>query len=266
MQSVSLRISRWLCLLALPLATAAHATCTLTPTYGVKLAGDAASASPSALPSWDAGQTYQAASKVQWNGFEYQSRWWTQGEPPGSDRGEVWQLLPGPGGIPQPWQSAQVYYAGEQTAYQGNAYSAKWWTKGAVPDREGSGWSFARVLDPFAGVQLQGSYHLYNCAVVSNGGYVTDTYLTISWSIAQDANQAVAYWKQMDDRTGVEIMRGAQREGTLTASHGQDCRPVPGGTAACRDTGQSVSMYLCNASNICRRIMENTAVILSNPF
>src|SRR6185312_10330842 len=99
-------------LFALACTPQAHATCFNLNYPSVALEPVTANL-PSTASAWDASQAYNQGAKVQYNGLEYQARWWTQGNAPGSINGDVWDLTIPAGGIPQPWQSNQVYYAGE---------------------------------------------------------------------------------------------------------------------------------------------------------
>lgn len=250
------RISGLAGLLLLLLAIEAQATCVMPSTTGIQLQlqGSTTTSNASAYPAWDATQVYTAGGRVTWNSMDYEARWWTQGNAPAGNTGEVWKLLPDINGNPQPWQSTQVYYAGDLSVYQGNVYSAKWWTKGEAPS--GGAWAFVRALDPFASIQLAGTDTRYSCSQVQIYGYGSTNYETITWSIAQDPGKVFSYWKQMDNITGTEITRGMTTQGQSESNYGFFTSQVPGGTATTY-SGRSVSLYLCNAANDCRKVIPN---------
>lgn len=271
MKSVTRTVAKALSLLLLGLASQAHATCSPPQTSGIALQSAISPAAPSTAPVWSVSQVYTQGSKVQYNGLEYQARWWTQGNMPGGDTGEVWMLTVPANGVPQPWQSNQVYYGGEQTAYQGNQYSAKWWTKGNVP-AGGSDWSFVRSLDAFGNIKLSGTYNRQNCAILYSSTYRTDSYgVTITWSISQDTDLVFAYWKQVDESPwktaaqgyGTELARGTDRSGTMDSQWGDTVGVVPpppgstgGSTTSTTYSGTEKTLYLCSAKNECRKVIS----------
>jgi len=251
-------LSHWLCLFLLPLAAHAQTTClnkhtnVIQPTALVIVPN-----SPSTLPVWNAAQAYTTDNRVQSNNMEYQARWWTQGNAPGGTSGDVWQLLIGSNGLPQPWQIGQVYYAAEQTVYLGNLYTAKQWTKGIAPNLAGSGWTFVRMLDTFSHMQLTGAYDTSQCSGADPETYTIS--LTLNWAIAQDPDKTFAYWKQLDVRTGQEIVRGVGRQGTMIANYGFQHIIAPPGQppypGPAKMTGQNKALYLCSAHDECRNVV-----------
>lgn len=270
MKSVIGTLSKALPLLLLAWASQAQATCSQPYSAGVALQPAASSAAPSTAAAWTASQVYTQGSKVQYNGLEYQARWWTQGNAPGSDTGEVWMLTVPADGAPQPWQSSQVYYGGEPTAYQGNQYSAKWWTKGNVP-AGGSDWSFVRSLDAFGKVKLSGSYNESDCAILYDMNNRSESYsVSIAWSISQDPDLVFAYWKQVDESAwktpaqgqGSELARGTDRSGTMESyweKRVSNVPPPPGGggsTVSTTYSGVQKALYLCSAKNECRKVVR----------
>nr|WP_232306279.1 carbohydrate-binding protein [Bacillus cereus] len=62
------------------------------------------------------------------NGYEYEAKWWTQGNQP--DSSDAWKLL---GDAVVEWNKQKPYQGGEQVQYQGTTYKAKWWTQGEIP-------------------------------------------------------------------------------------------------------------------------------------
>lgn len=49
---------------------------------------------PTTYPSWSATTVYVAGNKVTHNGVNYEAKWWTQGETPGSSGTDVWKVIP----------------------------------------------------------------------------------------------------------------------------------------------------------------------------
>jgi chitodextrinase len=247
--------------LLFPLAVPAYATCYSSST-GLKLQVPAKA--PSTAPAWSASQAYTEGQLVQYNGSEYQARWWTQGNAPGSTSGEVWKLTVDASGMPQSWQANQVYYAGELTNYQNTLYKAKWWTKGEVPGTVGSAWVVGTIADPFSQVQLGGTFKTTGCNAPM--GVSGNTNVTITWTVTQGA-EAIAYWKHVDEShwkpvaERIEIARGTEKQGTLTYgysySHSQPYPPPPGTTLKTTYTGAVKALYLCTADNVCRKVVSS---------
>ena len=235
-------------LLLLTAALDAHADCPYVKSVdGVKVDDRWSFPTPSyTSPYWSATATYDPGQVVQHDGHQYQARWWTQGDKPLSDPGEVWQVTPGFDGKPQKWEAAQVYYAGETTDYRNRLYTARWWNRGEAPDL-GNAWAAGGILDPLVQVRLSGSWKRESCRTQTPQGDVWEpvTYTT-TWSITQGAD-AVAYWKVIEEDAvrpesmWVEIRRGTDRSGTLVY----------------RDTGlwRKYMVHLCTAANVCRRVV-----------
>ena len=255
---LSRNLARLLALLALPLAGQVYATCGVTPFNGVKLEGVGTASTASTAPTWSTSLAYVLGAKVQLNGLEYEARWWTQGNAPGSATGEVWKLTVGTNGIPQAWQVGQVYYGGEQTLYLGKIYAAKWWSKGVAPG--GTDWAFVRSADVFSRVQLSGSYFPQYCNVVSFESISSSTMIDIKWSVSQDPDNIIAYWKHVDvsywktpeQGRGLELARGTAKQGSLSYQFYSTRYSVPGHNTY---SGSDISLYLCTASNECRKVV-----------
>ncbi|WP_051240514.1 lytic polysaccharide monooxygenase [Paenibacillus alvei] len=49
---------------------------------------------PTTYPAWSATTVYVAGNKVTHNGVNYEAKWWTQGETPGSSGADVWKVIP----------------------------------------------------------------------------------------------------------------------------------------------------------------------------
>ena len=255
---ISTNLARLLALLALPLAGQAYATCGVTPYNGVTLAAVSTTSTTSTAPTWSTTLAYGQGAKVQLNGLEYEARWWTQANAPGSATGEVWKLTVGANGIPQAWQVGQVYYGGEQTLYLGKIYAAKWWTKGSAPG--GTDWTFVRSADVFSGVQLSGSYFSQGCANLQGMTVYRSTMVDIQWSVYQDSDNIIAYWKHVDVSTwktpeqgrGLELARGTTKQGSL--SYQYSTGPSYNSPQIIY-SGSEIALYLCTALNECRRVV-----------
>ncbi|WP_348946148.1 carbohydrate-binding protein [Chitinibacter sp. FCG-7] len=92
-------------------------------------------------PVWDAGKVYNTGDLASLDGITYKAKWWTQNEKPGQAWG-AWEVQSSgnQGAGPQPWSSSKAYSGGEQAAFNGRIYQAKWWTQNNPPDQAGSPW------------------------------------------------------------------------------------------------------------------------------
>jgi chitodextrinase len=202
----------------------------------------------SLLPSWSDTQAYSNGNSVRYNpnGRDYQARWWTQGEVPGTQNAEAWKSIPDVNGIPQPWSATQIYHAGEQSVYNGKRYSAKWWTRNSQPDLATSDWT--AVTEP-AWSQIvitgNGSKAEYSDAFTQGWRQLSNNY---SWTITQDPGNVVAYWKVIKVMFGNiyqgEIARGTGRTGTVS--------------------GTDLYLYLCTAQDFCARVDPAWVLVSSN--
>lgn len=76
------------------------------------------------LPLWSSSKVYLQGDKVQYNGHQYEARWWTQNEPP--DRSYVWKLI---NHVPTEWNQDKIYKANKLLLHQGfKKYQALWWS------------------------------------------------------------------------------------------------------------------------------------------
>ncbi len=109
---------------------------------------------------WSSSAVYYAPDRVYWNTHNWEAKWWTQGDEPGTT-GEwgVWLDLgvsndtpaptpspdpvipPDPSGDPDEvnlvWSSATVYYASDRVYWDSHNWEAKWWTQGDEPGTTG---------------------------------------------------------------------------------------------------------------------------------
>ncbi|GGH19310.1 lytic polysaccharide monooxygenase [Paenibacillus segetis] len=51
-------------------------------------------AAPTTYPAWSASTVYVGGNKVTHNGVNYEAKWWTLGETPGSSGADVWKVIP----------------------------------------------------------------------------------------------------------------------------------------------------------------------------
>lgn len=84
------------------------------------------------LPEWDPAKVYTSGDLVLFQGNEYESKWWTQGNQP--DNSDAWKLL---SSITPVWNASKSYFGGDRVLYEGVTYQAKWWTQGNVPSQLG---------------------------------------------------------------------------------------------------------------------------------
>ncbi|OMP79933.1 hypothetical protein BW716_06860 [[Flexibacter] sp. ATCC 35208] len=124
------------------------------------------------LPAWDATKNYTTAGNiVLYNSIVYRNQWWAGSAdvPGGNDTWAVVGTCSGNGGngggngqscgsIPG-WTQGGIYVAGNQVAYGGKIYQAKWWTQGNQPDLnvgDGLPWTYVGVCSASA-VSVSGS-------------------------------------------------------------------------------------------------------------
>ncbi|WP_374016661.1 M60 family metallopeptidase [Paenibacillus thiaminolyticus] len=86
--------------------------------------------SPSSYEQWNRDKIYNKGDRVQYEGLDYEAKYWTQGNTPGSS--DNWKLL---SEVILPWSSNKAYEGGDKVTYNGVVYMAKWWTKGEIPDK-----------------------------------------------------------------------------------------------------------------------------------
>lgn len=107
-------------------------------------------ASGGPYPLWSTQVPYPAGYKVDFDGEEYEAKWWNRGVDPATPVAHAWdtpweRLGPVPSGDPGPllhtlptgtypaWSSGTVYVAGDRVLYEGLPYQAKWWNEGSSP-------------------------------------------------------------------------------------------------------------------------------------
>ncbi|MCY9543050.1 carbohydrate-binding protein [Paenibacillus alvei] len=80
--------------------------------------------------TWDSAKVYVGGNRVTYQGLEYEAKWWTQGDKPGSS--DVWKLL---SDSALEWNAATAYDGQAKVTYEDHTYQAKWWTKGETPGK-----------------------------------------------------------------------------------------------------------------------------------
>jgi chitodextrinase len=110
------------------------------------------------LPTWDASKIYETTGTiVLYNNVVYRNQWWAgSADIPGSN--STWAIVGncngngGDGGgngqgcgSVVGWTTGNIYLTGNQAAYNGKIYQARWWTQGERPDQNsasGQVWQF----------------------------------------------------------------------------------------------------------------------------
>jgi len=49
---------------------------------------------PTTYPTWNASTIYVGGNKVTYNGVNYEAKWWTLGQAPGSAGADEWEITP----------------------------------------------------------------------------------------------------------------------------------------------------------------------------
>ncbi len=107
----------------------------------------------SPYPLWRTAKAYTEDAKVTWQGRVYQAKWWTQGDQPDAPVKNTWETpwrYLGPvlasdreallsdkktvTGIRPRWLGEKVYVLGDEVEVNGQAFRAKWWTQGNMPE------------------------------------------------------------------------------------------------------------------------------------
>ncbi|MGE0686913.1 MAG: chitinase [Dehalococcoidia bacterium] len=101
-------------------------------------------------PKWNSETVYVAGNEVVYGNDVFKAKWWTQGNLPQQDPDRPydhpWQylgVLVAPQAVEQmqvqpkegrqPWDVAGAYEAGTEVTHKGQAFRAKWWTQGDLP-------------------------------------------------------------------------------------------------------------------------------------
>ncbi|GLB36433.1 putative glycosyl hydrolase 18 family protein [Lyophyllum shimeji] len=99
-------------------------------------------------PAWSAGTGYSGGSKVSFNGYIWQAKWYASSQPASNPNSE-WSAIsacsgggstttptPTPGGNcagVAAWSSSTAYTGGAQVVYSSHLWTAQWWTQGETP-------------------------------------------------------------------------------------------------------------------------------------
>jgi len=91
---------------------------------------------------WNSKTIYRKGDLVTHNDKQYSANWWTQGDNPAkSGKWGPWTEIKSnskeDSNSNTQWQSNQVYTKGDSVLYDGNKYTAKWWTQGDNPAKSG---------------------------------------------------------------------------------------------------------------------------------
>lgn len=113
-------------------------------------------------PAFVSGTAYTAGSKVSYNGYIWEAKWWSSSTPSANSNGD-WSAISacagpatgsssssssapsGTSGSPScsgvaAWSSSTVYTGGQQVSYGGHLWTAKWWTEGDTPGGSAGAW------------------------------------------------------------------------------------------------------------------------------
>ncbi|KAF5377574.1 hypothetical protein D9615_005148 [Tricholomella constricta] len=95
-------------------------------------------------PAWSSGTSYTGGSKVSFNGYIWQAKWFASSQPAHNPSGE-WSAISacsGAGTTPTSgescagiaaWSSTAIYTGGAQVVYSSHLWTAQWWTQGETP-------------------------------------------------------------------------------------------------------------------------------------
>ncbi len=85
--------------------------------------------------AWDADKVYQSGDLVFVDGQIFEAQWYAHGNVPGEVYGP-WTALTACGVDPsevQDWHASTIYQAGDKAVFEGETYTASWWTRGEAP-------------------------------------------------------------------------------------------------------------------------------------
>ncbi|KAH9853066.1 class III chitinase [Lenzites betulinus] len=112
-----------------------------------------------------AGSNYPGSSLVTYNGYIWESKWFSSNTPNNDPNGDWMPISACAGNAPSgpssspttsgggssptgtscggvaPWSSASVYTGGQQASYNGHLWTAKWWTEGDTPGGPAGVWT-----------------------------------------------------------------------------------------------------------------------------
>ncbi|KZT59086.1 carbohydrate-binding module family 5 protein [Calocera cornea HHB12733] len=130
-------------------------------------------------PAWVSGQSYTGSSTVTYQGYVWQAKYYASDAPASNANGD-WSAImacTGPGTTGSPtttattppsssapatgscagvsaWNSGSVYTDGDQVTYNGDIWTAKWWTQGDTPGGSAGVWTDNGACTSIAGRML----------------------------------------------------------------------------------------------------------------
>jgi uncharacterized repeat protein (TIGR02543 family) len=94
--------------------------------------------------AWSAKTAYNAGDQVTYQGAVYQAAWYAKGAIPGADPNSAWkqvgELTVTAQGNAAAWTASWIYNGGETVAYNGNLYTAAWYTRDSKPGDANGAW------------------------------------------------------------------------------------------------------------------------------
>ncbi|WP_084541454.1 M20/M25/M40 family metallo-hydrolase [Nocardioides alkalitolerans] len=97
-----------------------------------------------ATPAWSADTTYGEGDLVLLDGRTFQALWWTRNQEPGASPYGPWAEVGAPVTCGEQtvatWTPSWVYSGGETVAYDGQLFTAKWWTRNQAPGDQYGPW------------------------------------------------------------------------------------------------------------------------------
>ncbi|KZO92836.1 carbohydrate-binding module family 5 protein [Calocera viscosa TUFC12733] len=130
-------------------------------------------------PAYVSGQSYTGGDTVTYQGYVWQAKWWTENTPASDPNGD-WSAImactgTGTSGTPTTtattpptssapatgscagvaaWDSSSVYTDGDQVTYDGDLWTAQWWTEGDTPGGSAGVWTDNGACTSIAGRML----------------------------------------------------------------------------------------------------------------
>ncbi|WP_245806427.1 glycosyl hydrolase family 18 protein [Francisella halioticida] len=139
-----------------------------------------------ATSNWDPDKAYTKGEKIEVNGVVYEAQWWTKGENP-TQSGEwgVWREFDNQtndqgddtSSSSGTWSTKTVYSKGDQVTYNGQIYTAQWWTQGDIPSNGGA----------------------WEKPVIPGGAWESGIAYTSGQTVTLDGNTYKAKWWTSDD-------------------------------------------------------------------
>ncbi|TJZ65005.1 carbohydrate-binding protein [Chitiniphilus eburneus] len=204
-------------------------------------------------PAWDAARVYNAGDQASVDGVAWRAKWWTQGERPGS--AAAWE--PAQTGGTAAWSNAIAYNAGAQVVYNGLVYRARWWSQGETPGAQWGAWELLVGVTPPSGLPQSFLANVYRLL----DGNTTLRYDFFISTALGPVTPAPARWE-------IHVNGEVAASGTQFSQLVTDCPAPQPGSPACEaryawaasttlpatriDQSSRVSVWLCNASNVCR--------------